>query len=848
MTDEIDDAQPNDTTVRPELPDTIARLGIEAQAEYLRARQRLGLSLEPVARLGTVGRYRLEEEIGRGGMGIVYRARDPELDRAVAIKLVQAQPFAHYDRLRARLLKEAKVLAKLTHPNVVRVYDCGQHEGEVYLAMEYVEGSTLRRWQQEQPHRSILDAYAKAARGLAAAHDLDIIHRDFKPDNVLVASDGRVLVGDFGLAGLVDGGDAPVDGLSAEDSEIPPGSATRTGALLGTPTYMAPEQLRGELATPSSDQFAFCVSLWEALTGDRPFEAEAKELLLEQIEGRKAVGTAKIPRRLRGRLLKGLAVDPQARFEHVGVLADAIEPRRSVMTVGVVLVLVLTAGLLAGRLLGQEPTDDVECDLSDSLAPLQELSQSAEVQERFAGGLRPTYERLRGHIDELQDESERFCRLRDVYPMPSREQQIEGWISFLRHLLEKSGETETPRLLLLVDELEGMLASAPPPRALDPGVNELLLRQLSSIMDNETADALSAAEQAIALAGDRDLELAAAQRSYGRTLTLLTNRDTEAAEAYRQALVHADAAAYDDERLVTELLFAETSVMRLGETDRAEDILFLVPGLLRRLEEPWFGQRRSDYHEILASVLKRKGDFDAAFAHQRFALLLRYLRLDIREISNGHVNLGNIHDLSTPSEPSASALLHYEIAFLWLERNSLRQSPEWFQAAFNLGRRLAQSDDALERRRAKALLEKVNRDNEDLRMFALTELVLLEVGDDDPKAAVIARALEAMLENGAAELDEKVSDAWGGVAVAHAMVHDLPAFEAARDRFVQSLQGADDADWQLAALSLQAATTLEDFAPDRARELAESTRTYLLSLPESERPGGMLEAAEEILQ
>ncbi|MCH9684973.1 MAG: serine/threonine protein kinase, partial [Deltaproteobacteria bacterium] len=182
-----------------ELPSAIAELGFEAQAEYVRARRHLGFGVH-TERLGVMGRYRLENEIGRGGMGVVYRAHDPELDRLVAIKLVQAIPFARHNRLRARLLREAKALAKLAHPNVVRIYDAGEHNGELYFAMEYIEGQTLREWQSGQNHRAIVGAYARAARGLASAHDVGIIHRDFKPDNVLIADDGRILVGDFGLA------------------------------------------------------------------------------------------------------------------------------------------------------------------------------------------------------------------------------------------------------------------------------------------------------------------------------------------------------------------------------------------------------------------------------------------------------------------------------------------------------------------------------------------------------------------------------------------------------------------------------------------------------------------------
>ena len=845
VTDEVDDAQPNDTTVEPRLPDAITKLGIEAQAEYLRARERLGLSLGPVAQLGTVGRYRLEQEIGRGGMGIVYRARDPELDRPIAIKLVQAKPLAHYDKLRARLLREAKVLAKLTHPNVVRVYDCGQHQGEVYLAMEYVEGSTLRQWQEGRPHRSVLDAYAKAARGLAAAHDLGIVHRDFKPDNVLVASDGRVLVGDFGLAGLPAGDETRSDeGSSLGDSRAPRGSTTRTGTLLGTPTYMAPEQLRGEGAIESSDQFAFCVSLWEALTGRRPFEGEHKEELLAQIEQRRVVGVEAIPRRLRGLLLKGLATDPAARFGHVRDLAEAIRPRRSPAIMSLVMLLTLATGLVVGWLLEGKTAEVTDCDLMTSLAKVEELSRSPEIRKSF-DGLLPSYVELRSHIGDLKEEAKLLCRS-DVDPsLLARRQQVEGWIAYLEHMLEKAPRLGAPMLVLVVDDLENMLSSVPPPVPLDPRVDELLGELRIEIADNEPDKAMATAKKAIVEAGSRELELAAAHRWRGRALALLTSRSAEALDAYLQALDHTEAAAYDPGRPDLELLIAEIAVMRCGRTELAEEALRHIPGLFRRFHEPWLSGRRSDYHEIKASILKRRGEFRSALDQQRRALLIRYLKLDIREIANGHVNLGTIHERSQSDGPSL-ARLHYGFARWLLDMASLRQSPEWLQAAYNLGHWLA--NDPQDCHRAEGLLEEVRRRSADLQVYALTDIVLAKTTCEDPSAARAAQELVELLSQTSSISEEKVLDAWATIAGAYSMTHDLPAFESARDRLVHLVEHADDANWRLAALDLTAADALQGFVPIRSRELAESARAHLLKLPEEQRPAEMLKAANALIR
>jgi predicted Ser/Thr protein kinase len=364
--------------------EALAKLGLEARAELERLRARLGLldgdgegdddgddGDEEPAGPRVVGRYRLLERIGHGGMGVVYRAHDPELGRAVAIKLVYAPAFAAPEKLRSRLLREAKLLAKLAHPNVVRVYDCGQHEGEVYLAMEHVQGTTLRAWQTAGPRTpvAIVDAYVAAAAGLAAAHDLGIVHRDFKPDNVLVADDGGILVGDFGLAV---GGVDEVRPVEADDEgepqPVPAGplaAMTKTGALLGTVLYMAPEQLRGEPATASSDQFAFCVALWEALAGRRPFEGDEQAGLLAAIEKGRPAGGDRIPKKLRRALERGLSLDPADRYPNVRMLAAALRGRRG-PSMGVALTVVgasIGLGLLAYPLMFVSAPPAEECGL-----------------------------------------------------------------------------------------------------------------------------------------------------------------------------------------------------------------------------------------------------------------------------------------------------------------------------------------------------------------------------------------------------------------------------------------------------------------------------------------------------
>lgn len=248
----------------------------------------------------------IERLLAHGGMGVVYLARHELLQRPVAIKLCRRRPTQAQTE---QLLKEARAMAALGHPHVVAIHHVGMFDAQVYIAMEYVEGGTLRSWLAAQPRTTdeILAAFVAAGRGLAAAHERGFVHRDFKPDNVLVGSDGRVRVSDFGL---VSDGQASLPGLAASDDE----SRTLPGA--GTPRYMAPEQHAQRRVTAAADQYAFCASLREALD-DAQRRATSR--------GGRA---ARTPRRVQAALQRGLEPDPAARHPSLPVLLHALEPRR----------------------------------------------------------------------------------------------------------------------------------------------------------------------------------------------------------------------------------------------------------------------------------------------------------------------------------------------------------------------------------------------------------------------------------------------------------------------------------------------------------------------------------------
>jgi len=221
-----------------------------------------------------VGRYELGPPLGRGASGVVCEAWDPELRRDVAIKLVDPSLLSHPKRAQARLSREAKALARVHDPHVVRVFDVGTWRGRVFIAMERLDGGTLDDWRRAQPRswKQVVSRWVAAGRGLLAAHQHDLVHRDFKPSNVMLDSEERVVVVDFGLAAQAG---SSTDGVgeaheASEDSSF--GEAlTKTGASVGTPAYMAPEQRStGDGITPAADQYAFCVSLHEALAGRLP--------------------------------------------------------------------------------------------------------------------------------------------------------------------------------------------------------------------------------------------------------------------------------------------------------------------------------------------------------------------------------------------------------------------------------------------------------------------------------------------------------------------------------------------------------------------------------------------------
>ena len=412
-----------------------------------------------------VGRYILLDEIGRGGMGVVYSAFDPELERRIAVKVIDSARVSGSDPSQGerRLIREAQAIARLSHPNVIHVYDVGKSDDDVFVAMELIDGQTLKAWAaQGRSWREILAVYCQAGRGLAAAHAAGLVHRDFKPENVLVdhvgaARDVRARVLDFGLARAPE----QLQGAPTEPSLTSSGKLERltlTGAVAGTPAYMSPEQFEGKELDAASDQFSFCVALLEALDGQRPFIADNfAELFLAVVheDPRPPPPDSTVPTWLREAILRGLAKDPSTRYGSMNELLAALERdparlrKRILFAVGVT-VLVGGTGFAGWSLAQRGACTSMEEDLS---AVWNDARKTA-VREALAAGTDggQTWEAVRGELGayaaQWQEMQTASCRAtfadgvqpRSVYDL--RQRCLLGRRESLRNVVDVLADLE----------------------------------------------------------------------------------------------------------------------------------------------------------------------------------------------------------------------------------------------------------------------------------------------------------------------------------------------------------------------------------------------------------------------
>lgn len=332
------------------------------------------------------GTFRVEQELGRGAMGVVVLATHLALDRQVALKVHRA---SHPQDV-ARLAREAKAMAKVRHPNVVGIYDVRQASGRLFIAMEYVEGFSGRRWlvQSNPSWRQRLDVCLQAAAGLQAAHEAGLVHRDFKPENILVGSDGRVLVADFGLARAP--GAVPIDPATPNpgvDAQL-----TAAGEVTGTPAYMSPEQWRGGAVDARSDVFALCVVVYEALYGRRPFVGSTARELLTAITGGIVLdppADTEVPGDVFDALKRGMSVEPAQRFASVALLVRALRTATSSASrlgIGLAVGLAVLVGGGAIAWWGVSARDDASgVELIESSGPEPAPDPPLEIEVRLPG-------------------------------------------------------------------------------------------------------------------------------------------------------------------------------------------------------------------------------------------------------------------------------------------------------------------------------------------------------------------------------------------------------------------------------------------------------------------------------
>ena len=589
-----------------------------------------------------VGRYALIDRAGAGGMGVVWSAWDPELGRAVALKLASSGDAA----ARGRARDEGRALARLSHPNVVPIYDVLEHGDRVFLVMELVKGETLRAAAKTQTAPQIVRSYRQAAEGLAAAHHAGLVHRDFKPDNAILGADGRVRVLDFGLAQAV---------------------AESDGSIAGTPRYMAPEQRDGRPLTAAVDQYALCVALREALTARGPVPRWVQPIV--------ARGTAEAPADRFGsmdELARALARDPAQRW------------RRRVMAGVIVLG---AGGVAAGFLLGRSAPREAPCRGGPALleaswpaaARTQALDHLRGLDSPYAADSVP---RL---IDTLEGYRTGWLALHRASCLAHRRGEISA--ELLDHratcltrsraalgavgaLAGRLTADDLPGLVLAASALPSVAACAddeallarvqrpPPGTAIEVAtIDELLARaeveRDAARLDEAAHDAAIAQARAEAL-GYRPL-VARAALARGR-VELTGERDDLGAGEFTTAL--RDALAVGDDALAVEAFARRAyAVATVVGADRATDGLEMIESIGERLGERG-GAARALLDNNLGTVARARGDRAAARAAYERA---RFEAAKLGDSAAIELTAPLVNLLQLVDDPAARAALGAEV-------------------------------------------------------------------------------------------------------------------------------------------------------------------------------------------
>jgi tetratricopeptide (TPR) repeat protein/predicted Ser/Thr protein kinase len=660
-------------TPHPEAGGTPATPPVEGEAPEPGTVEPTSAETEPLP--SRIGRFKVLKRLGSGGMGVVYVAYDDALGRKVALKVLRTSAISAAKRAKARdrLKREAQAMAKLSHPHVITIYDVGQIDDQIFLAMEFVKGVTLTKWLRsaEGPNgprrrtwQEVLVVFIQAGRGLSAAHRNGIIHRDFKPDNVLIDAEGRVRVGDFGLA-RSDGAPLPrpdtftevIKSVSSEKSMLDM-RITRTGGMTGTPAYMAPEQYLGQAVDARTDQFSFCVALYEGLYGQRPFVGDRVSIVRESVVSGRIQEVPKdieVPPWLRKVILRGLSVRPHDRYRSMDELLDHLtEAPRPTLSRRKWVALVASVAVLAAAAIGVYDVVSTRAALPGA-APVCEPPELGWDARRDAVaralGERPGGEQagpaavaaFDARATELQDMFAATCRKGEVDlalgtdALVRRRACLERRRSAFHGLVRAVSETSGPaldRAITALDELPAprdcddprlLPAVAPPPA--DPAAAAELQR-LRSGLDHAAAvlalgDAPRAWEvaQAVLPAAEQSDDLPTrAEAQYVRAAIERALGRVESAQRALEAALWAAEASRQDEVAVDALsLLLAVESEDLAHRGEARRLWPRLSAALRRLGDD--GRREAAAFARHGRALLREGDGAAAYEQLSAALV-----------------------------------------------------------------------------------------------------------------------------------------------------------------------------------------------------------------------------------
>lgn len=554
------------------------------------------------------GRFFVVERLGAGGMGVVIAAYDPDLDRKVAIKVLRPDGVLVRTELREQMIREAQAMARLAHPNVVAVHEVGTVERAFFIVMELVEGGTLKQWMKSpHPWRDVVHTLVEAGRGLAAAHAHGLVHRDFKPHNVLVGKDGRVRVTDFGVVGV---------------------AGTSDGLAVGTPVYMAPEQRTPDVVDARADQFAFCATLWEALYGVPPFLEE----LAVHAGPPEQPSSSDVPARIHAVIARGLAASPDARFASMEELLAALQydPRRKWRAAMIGALVLVLAGV---AVLGWSRTQPVVADTDPcrTTAPTLDAAWNPTTRASTAGAFgvtapslgAETLARIAPRLDTYAaawaTERGRVCAAQSTAAIACLERRREHFAA-LTHVLAHASERP------IVENAVAAVASLEPPRecatitqraptlgpAPDLGPLRARLDQARSYLDAGLAPkAVEVARDALARAESPEAEAHAALL-LGRALREVTD-GAGAREALVRAVRTASIAGLDDvvARAYTELAWVTSYIE--GKPAETLAMATFVEAAVARAGSP--AQLRAASEYAVGAALVELGRYPEARPH-----------------------------------------------------------------------------------------------------------------------------------------------------------------------------------------------------------------------------------------